>query len=53
MNTITTDFSYIALGDRLVFRFGEIEDDALVSLFDGHAQTAALFCANSSTGVAL
>ena len=37
-------------GERLALRFGEINHDALVSFFDGHTQTPALFCANSSTG---
>ena len=35
-----------------MFRLGEIEDDALVSLLDGHTKTPAglrRFCANFST----
>ena len=39
----------------LVFRLGEIEDDALVSLLDGHTKTPAglrRFCANFSHSVA-
>ena len=39
--------------ERLALRFGEINHGALVSFFDGHAQTPVLFCANSSTGAAL
>ena len=37
-------------GERLVFGVGEVDHDALISFFDGHAQTPVLFCANSSTG---